>query len=78
METIIKLNPSELDIKLIERIKSLIGDNDNVDVTISLNEYDPIYVDELNKSVYQSNENENIQSFTMEEFMKYSPAKSNE
>ncbi|MEP6466437.1 MAG: hypothetical protein ABJB05_09025 [Parafilimonas sp.] len=78
METIIKVSPSELNTKLLDKIKSLIGNNKNVDVTISLNEYDPIYTEALNKSIYQAEENENIQSFTMEDFMNYSPAKSNE
>jgi hypothetical protein len=75
METIIKVTPSELNISLLEKIKSIIGDNDNVDVTISLNEYEPLYVETLNKSIYQAEENDDIQSFTMEEFMNYSPPK---
>ena len=78
MGTIIKISPSELNIDLLEKIKSIIGNNDNVDVTISLNEYDPVYLETLNKSIYQAEENEDIQSFTMEEFMNYSPKKGNE
>jgi len=75
METIIKVTPAELNISLLEKIKSIIGNNDNVDVTISLNEYEPLYVETLNKSIYHAEENDNIQSFTMEEFMNYSPRK---
>jgi hypothetical protein len=71
METIIKVHPSELNTTLLDKIKSLTGNNKNINVTIALNEYDPIYADMLNKSIYQANENENIQSFTMEEFMHY-------
>jgi hypothetical protein len=63
---------------LLEKIKSLIGGNSNVDVTISLNEYDPSYLELLNSSIQQAESNKNIVSFTMEEFMEYSPAVSNE
>lgn len=75
METIIKASPAELNINLLEKIKSLVGDNNNVDVTISLNEFDPVYATELNKSIYQADRNDSILNFTMEEFMNYSPKK---
>lgn len=73
METIIKVSPSELDINLLEKIKTIIGDNNNVDVTISLNEYNPNYVDELNASIHQAENKKNITTFTLQEFMEYSP-----
>lgn len=75
METIIKVNPSELNEDLLKKIKSIIGDNTNIDVTISLNEYDAAYAESLNQSIYQAEENRDIQSFTMEEFLNYSPGK---
>ena len=36
METIINVSPSELNIKLLKKIKDFIGNKQNVDVTISL------------------------------------------
>jgi hypothetical protein len=45
METIIKVHPSELNTTLLDKIKSLTGNNKNINVTIALNEYDPIYAD---------------------------------
>lgn len=60
---------------MLKKIKSIIGDNANVDVTISLSEYDASYVESLNQSIYQAEENRDIQSFTIEEFLNYSPGK---
>jgi hypothetical protein len=76
METIIKVSPDELNESLLEKIRKFIGDKKNVDVTISLKEYDKNYVDELDKSINQAEKGENLISFTMEEFMAYTPKKS--
>jgi len=78
METIIKLSPAELNITLLEKIKSFIGSKTNVEVTISLNEYNPSYASELDYSIAQAVNPENLLNFTMEEFMGYSPASKNE
>lgn len=75
METIIKVSPEELNQDLLEKIKNFIGDKDNVDVTISLKEYDKSYVNDLDESVNQADKGESLISFTMEEFMAYSPKK---
>lgn len=76
METIIKVNPSELNESLLEKIKKFIGGKDNIDVTISLKEYDKAYVDELDKSINDAEKGDNMISFTMEEFMAYTTKKS--
>ncbi|MGZ3925136.1 MAG: hypothetical protein ACXVBJ_15295 [Flavisolibacter sp.] len=76
METIIKVSPGELNENLLEKIKNFIGDKDNVDVTISLKEYDKSYLDDLDESVNQADKGEDLISFTMEDFMAYSPKKS--
>ncbi len=73
METVIKVNPSELDLNLLNKIKNFIGEKDNVDVTISLLEFDPVYSDTLNHSIQQADDE--IVSMTMEEFVAYSPKK---
>lgn len=78
METIIKVNLSELDIKLLEKIKDFIGTRKNVDVTISLKEIpvgDEAFLDSLDHSIKQADDRRNLISFTMEEFMAYTPAK---
>lgn len=74
METIIRVTPSELNEGLLEKIKSFIGGKRNVDVTISLKEVDADYIDSLNRSIEQI-ENNKVVSFAMEDFMEYSPVK---
>ena len=73
METIIKIHPSELDMDLIKKIREFIGNKENIDVTISLTEFDPSYVNTLNQSMEEANNKENQVSFTMEEFIAYMP-----
>ena len=36
METIIKVSPSELNLKLLNKIRKFIGDNEHMSITISL------------------------------------------
>lgn len=72
METIIKVNPSELDVKLLNKIKTFIGNRRNIDVTISLKEFDPDYADALDRSISEAEMSDTI-SFTMEEFVAYKP-----
>ena len=75
METIIKVSPSELDVKLLNKIKDFIGNKQNVDVTISLKEMDTSYLESLNHSIQQADDERNLISFTMEDFMAYTPKK---
>jgi len=75
METIIKIRPSELNEGLLEKIKKFIAGRDNIDVTISLKEFDKTYVDDLNKSISDAEKGQDMISFTMEEFMSYTPEK---
>lgn len=74
METVIKVTPSELNASLLDKIKSFIGNKKNIDVTISLKEYDPDYADALDRSIAQA-ENDEVISMTMEEFVAYTPKK---
>lgn len=74
METVIKVNPSELNTGLLDKIKSFIGNKRNVDVTISLKEFDPEYASALDDSIAQAENGETI-SMTMEEFAAYTPNK---
>lgn len=75
METVIKISPSELNQSLIDKIKKFIGNNNNVDVTISLREFDPVYKDDLDKSIEQAEKNVGLITMTMEEFAVYTPKK---
>lgn len=75
METIIKISPSELNEGLLEKIKKFIAGRDNIDVTISLKEFDKTYVDDLNKSISDAEKGQDMISLTMEEFMSYTPEK---
>lgn len=74
METVIKVDPSELDSKLLNKIRKFIGKDKNVDVTISLREFDPRYSDKLNLSIEQAEQN--VTSMTMQEFLAYKPNRS--
>jgi len=74
METVIKINPSELNQGLVNKIKEFIGTKKNIDITIFLKEFNPDYVDALNRSIGQA-ENDDVLTFTMEEFVAYTPQK---
>ena len=74
METIIKVNPSELNTSLLNKIKEFIGNKKNIDITISLKEIDPEYAKALDHSIYQA-ETEEIVTMTMEDFVAYTPKK---
>lgn len=74
METIIKVSPSELDENLLNKIRKFIGGKANIDVTISLKEFDPEYAEVLDRSIAEAEKGENLVSFTMESFMAYNPS----
>jgi hypothetical protein len=75
METVITVNPSELNSSLLNKIKKFIGKKNNVDVVISLREYDPAYVEALDKSIEQAETSTEIISMSMEDFVAYTPQK---
>ncbi|HEY4326556.1 MAG TPA: hypothetical protein VGN20_21405 [Mucilaginibacter sp.] len=77
METIIKVNPSELNENLLDKIRKFIGNKNNIDVTISLKEFDPEYADALNHSIEEAQKGDDLITFTMEDFMSYTPSKNN-
>ena len=72
METIIKVHPSELNSSLLNKIHHFISDKQNIDITISLKEFDPLFADDLNRSINEAEANDVI-SFTMEKFISYKP-----
>ena len=74
METIIKVRPSELNVKLLNKIREYIGDNEHIDIIISLTDPKKAYHEVLNKSIQSAEKGTELVSFTMEDFMAYSPA----
>jgi hypothetical protein len=74
METVIKLSPSELNETLLNKIRSLIGNKKNVNVTISLEEFDLDYAEALDRSITEA-ESGDVISMTMKEFAAYTPVK---
>lgn len=72
METIIKIHPDELNKTLLNKIRKFIGKKENIDITISVKEFDPAYADALDTSIEQA-EKADVISMTMEEFVAYTP-----
>ena len=72
METIIKIHPDELNKALLNKIRKFIGKKENIDITISVKEFDPAYADALDTSIKQA-ETGDVISMTMEEFAAYTP-----
>ena len=75
METVITVNPSELNSGLLNRIKKFIGNKNNVNVIISLREFDQEYVAALDHSIEQAEKGDEIITMTMEAFLAYTPDK---
>jgi hypothetical protein len=73
METIIKVRPAELNEKLLIKIREFIGDNDSMDIIISLTDANETYEVKLNQSIRSAEKGSNLVNFTMEEFMAYTP-----
>ena len=73
MDTVIKVTPAELNSSLLEKIKSFIGNKNNVNITISLIDSDEAYVNTLDRSIEQAESDEELISMTMEEFVAYTP-----
>ena len=74
METIIRVNPSELNETLLKKISQFIGEKTNIDVTISLKEFDAAYAETLNDSITEAEKSHSLISFTMEDFLAYTPS----
>ena len=74
METRIKIRPSELNEKLLNKIREFIGGNESVDIVISLIDSEEKYSELLDQSIKSAEQESNLISFTMEDFMAYTPA----
>lgn len=75
METVIRVNPAELNSSLPDKIKVFIGNKNNVDITIPFREFDQNHTDTLDRSVEQAESSQDHISMTIEESVAYSPKK---
>lgn len=71
MEAAIKLRPEELNSGIISKIREMIGERKNVEVTIIVREKNDDYLSTLNRSIHDLEKNKDLISFTMEEFVNY-------
>jgi hypothetical protein len=70
MQTVIKLKASELNQSFIKKVKDFIKGREDADITVTINVED--YYSELKKSINDIESNNNLVSFTLEEFENYS------
>ena len=71
MEASIKLKPEELNSGIISKIREMIGERNNVEVTIIVREKTDEYLSTLNHSIHDLETNKGLISFTIEEFLNY-------
>ncbi len=71
MDAVIKVKVSELNATLLERIKSLISNIEDAEVTISVSDKRSEYLGTLDRSISELQNNKDTTNFTMEEFLKY-------
>jgi len=74
METVIKIRSKELDNKLFKKIKEFVSDKKNLDITISISDSKEKYLNELDESIKQLEQKDKLITFTLQEFLDYSPA----
>lgn len=72
MDAIIKIGLSELDASLVDRIKALYPNSDDIVLTITLADKRSRYFEALNRSKNDLESGRNLVSFTIEEFVRYS------
>ncbi len=68
MDAVIKVKVSELNATLLERIKSLISNIEDAEVTISFSDKRSEYLGTLDRSISKLQNNKDTITFTMEEF----------
>ncbi len=74
MQTTIKLNFSELNNALLDKIRDFVKGRNAAEITITINDEED-YLDVLRRSISDSEQNKNLVSFTMEEFIAYNTSK---
>jgi toxin YoeB len=73
MQTVIKIKASELNQSFIKKVKDFIKGREDADITVTINAED--YYSELKKSINDIDSNNNLVSFTLEEFEDFRPNK---
>ena len=75
MQAVIKVRMKELDSRLIKKIKKLAGNDENADITISINDSGEAFLRKLDRSIEQLQDKKNLVTFSAEELMNYIPNK---
>ena len=74
MQTTIKLNFSELNNALMDKIRDFVKGRNAAEITITITDEED-YLDVLRRSISDSEQNKDLISFSMEEFMAYNASK---
>jgi len=72
MQAVIKVKPKELNGRLLKKIRELVKDRKDLDITISIRDQNDSFLRKLDQSIDQLNTG-GI-SFTAEEFVAYAPS----
>ena len=75
MQTTIKLNYSELNNALMDKIRDFVKGRNTAEITITITDEED-YLDVLRRSISDSEQNKDLISFSMEEFMAYNESNS--
>ena len=77
MDAVIKVKVSELNVSLVERLKSLFQGNEEAELTISYDDKKQKYFESLNRSINEFEQGTNLITFnSIEELEAYSNIKS--
>ena len=60
---------------MVNKAGKLMGEKENADLLSSANEFEAKYIDELYKSIQEAETGQNLVSFTMYDFLAYTPSK---
>lgn len=75
MEAVIKIRSKELDNKFFKKIKELVNNDKNLDITISIADPNKNFLKELDESIDQLNSKNKLVTFTLDEFLAYTPSR---
>ncbi|MCY7411191.1 MAG: hypothetical protein LH473_13035 [Chitinophagales bacterium] len=75
MEAVIKIRSKELDNKFFKKIKELVNNEKNLDITISIADPNKNFLKELDESIDLLNSKKKLVTFTLDEFLAYTPTR---
>ncbi len=71
MEAVIKLKPEELTSGILSKIREMIGERNNMEVTITVRDKSEEYLSIIDRSIHDLKTEKGLTTFTMEEFLEY-------